>query len=281
MSERRRWLRSLIRNHTAVLGAIILLVAIGTAAAAPLLSSKDPMALDVTKRLVRPGIGTPMGTDQFGRDVFARVLHGGRLSLQVALLTVLLSTVAGTLLGLIAGFYRRLDAAITRAIDAVMAFPALLFAIAIMGILGPKVGNVIAALSIVSAPRVARVVRASVLVAREEVYVEAARAAGVADWSIMLRHILPNSLSPIIIQATYNFATAILSESSLSFLGVGAPPQVPSWGNILSEGRLLIGQAPWLTFFPGFAIVLVVLGANLFGDGLRDALDPRLRGLGG
>lgn len=136
-------------------------------------------------------------------------------------------------------------------------------------------------MSIVSAPRVARVVRASVLVAREEVYVEAARAAGVADWPIMARHILPNSLSPIIVQATYNFATAVLAESSLSFLGVGAPPQVPSWGNILSEGRLLIGQAPWLTFFPGFAIVLVVLGANLFGDGMRDALDPRLRGLGG
>ncbi len=255
-----------------------MLVMTGASVFAPVITDKNPMKIDVPNKLRRPAPGAPMGTDQVGRDTFARVLYGGRLSLEVGALTVLFTAMGGTLIGLLAGFYRGVDAWIMRAMDAVMAFPAILLAIAIMAILGPSVTNVIASLSVVSIPRFARIVRSAVLILREEVYVEAARAVGARDEHIMARHILPNCLSPIIVQSTYGFATAVLNEAALSFLGVGAPPSVPSWGNILAEGRLLVTDAPWLTFFPGAAIVLVVLGMNLLGDGLRDALDPRLRG---
>jgi peptide/nickel transport system permease protein len=259
-------------------GLIIMLVMTGASVFAPVITDQNPMKIDVPNKLRRPAPGAPMGTDQVGRDTFARVLYGGRLSLEVGALTVLFTALGGTLIGLLAGFYRGVDAWIMRAMDAVMAFPAILLAIAIMAILGPSVTNVIASLSVVSIPRFARIVRSAVLILREEVYVEAARAVGARDEHIMARHILPNCLSPIIVQSTYGFATAVLNEAALSFLGVGAPPSVPSWGNILAEGRLLVTDAPWLTFFPGAAIVLVVLGMNLLGDGLRDALDPRLRG---
>ncbi len=267
-----------MRNQTALVGLVIMLVMTGAAVFAPIITTKDPTKIDVPHKLRRPARDAPMGADQVGRDTFARVLYGGRLSLEVGALTVVFTGLGGTLIGLLAGYYRRLDQWIMRAMDAMMAFPGILLAIAIMAILGPSVTNVIASLSVVSFPRFARVVRSAVLVLREEIYVEAARAVGARDGQIMLRHILPNCLSPIIVQSTYGFATAVLNEAALSFLGVGAPPSVPSWGNILAEGRLLVAAAPWLTFFPGFAIVLVVLGMNLLGDGLRDALDPRLRG---
>jgi peptide/nickel transport system permease protein len=274
-----RWQRLLWRNKTALTGLLIMLIMTVASVAAPVITNKNPLQLDVMNKLQKPQLAHPMGTDNFGRDTFARVLYGGRLSLQVGGLTVLLSAGIGTLLGLVAGYVRPLDVPIMRLLDAVMAFPTLLLAIAIMAVLGASVANVIISLTVVSIPRFARVVRSSVLVLREEVYVEAAQSVGARDWHIVLRHILPNCLSPIIVQSTYSFATAVLSEASLSFLGVGAPPSIPSWGNILSEGRLLVTQAPWLTLYPGIAIVLVVLGMNLFGDGLRDALDPRLKGV--
>lgn len=272
-------LRRLLRNKTAMTGLLIMLIMTAAALFAPVITAKDPIALDVANKLKSPGAGFLMGTDNFGRDTFARVLYGGRLSLQVGGMTVLLSAVGGTLVGLTAGYIRRLDPWVMRVMDALMAFPAILLAIAIMAVLGASLTNVIVSLSVVSVPRFARVVRSAVLVLREEVYVEAAQSVGASDWRIIFRHILPNTLSPIIVQSTYSFATAVLSEASLSFLGVGAPPSIPSWGNILSEGRLLVAQAPWLTWYPGAAIVLVVLGMNLFGDGLRDALDPRLKGV--
>jgi peptide/nickel transport system permease protein len=272
------WVRLLGRNRTALAGLIIMVTMGAASIFAPVITDRDPQKIDVPRKLLQPQPGAPLGTDQFGRDTFARVLHGGRLSLQVGALTVLFTALGGTLIGLLAGYYRSVDQWIMRAMDAIMAFPGILLAIAIMAVLGPKVVNVIAALSVVSIPRFARVVRSAVLVLCEEVYVEAARAVGARDWQIMTRHILPNCMSPVIIQSTYGFATAVLSEAALSFLGAGAPPTIPSWGNILAEGRLLVSNAPWLTFFPGIAIVLVVLGMNLLGDGLRDALDPRLRG---
>lgn len=272
-------LHLLTRNKTALAGLLIMLVLTGLSLAAPLITDKDPTKLDIPNKIQAPQSAFPMGTDNFGRDTFARVLYGGRLTLMVGGLTVLFSALGGTILGLMAGYNHRLDPWIMRALDSIMAFPAILLAIAIMAALGPRTANVVIALTVVTVPRFARVVRSAVLVVREEVYVDAARAVGAPTWAILFRHILPNCLSPIIVQSTYGFATAVLSESSLSFLGVGAPPTEPSWGIILSEGRVLIAQAPWLTFFPGFAIVLVVLGMNLFGDGLRDALDPRLKGL--
>ena len=190
---------------------------------------------------------------------------------------VALALVAGVLCGLLAGYYRRLDNAIMRVMDGLMAFPAIVLAIALMAVLGPSVLNVVVAIGVVYTPRVARIVRASVLVIRETAYVEAARALGASDGALLARHVLPNCLSPVVVQASFVFAAAVLTEAALSFLGVGVPPYVPSWGNILSEGRLYIQQAPWLVLYPGAAIMLTILALNLVGDGLRDALDPRER----
>jgi len=192
---------------------------------------------------------------------------------------VLLSFVAGVAFGLVGGFYRALDNVLMRVMDGLMAFPGIILAIALMASLGPSVTNVIVALGIVQVPRVARIVRGSVLVIRETTYVEAARALGVSDVVIVTRHVLPNCLSPVIVQGSFVFAAAVLTEAALSFLGVGVPPYVPSWGNILAEGRLYLQQAPWLVLYPGAAIMLTIFGLNLLGDGLRDLLDPRLRGL--
>ena len=220
-----------------------------------------------------------MGTDELGRDLFTRIAFGGRYSLTIALLTALGSMVAGTLFGLIAGFFRPLDAPVMRVVDAMMSFPDILLAIALVGILGPSMLNVVLALVLVYTPRVARVVRASTLVVRELLFVEAVRALGVRTSRILWRHILPNLMSPILVQVSFIFAYAILAEAGLSFLGVGVPPYVPSWGVILAEGRLYIQQAPWLVIYPGLAIMLTIFGLNLFGDGLRDLLDPKIRGL--
>ena len=219
-----------------------------------------------------------MGTDDVGRDVWSRVIQGTRLSVVVGGAVVLLSFVTGIAFGLVGGFYRALDNVLMRVMDGLMAFPGIILAIALMASLGPSVANVIVALGIVQVPRVARIVRGSVLVIRETPYIEAALALGVADLAVLGRHVLPNCLSPVIVQGTFIFAAAVLGEAALSFLGVGVPPQVPSWGNVLAEGRLYLQQAPWLTLFPGAAIMTCILGLNLFGDGLRDLLDPKLRG---
>jgi peptide/nickel transport system permease protein len=276
--SRRHWIWTLFENRTAVVGAIIVFFFFFVALAAPLLAPHDPLGLDVLNKLRGPSVAHPMGTDQFGRDVLSRVIYGARLSMGVGFSVGVVSVVVGLLLGLVAGFYNRVDSVLMRVMDALMAFPSIILAIVLMGILGPSISNVILALTIVYTPRIARIARASVLVVREDVYVEAARSTGASDWRLMLRHVLPNILSPLITQASYTFALAVLAEAALSFVGVGPSPEIPSWGNMLSEGQLVVRQAAWITIFPGLAIVLVVFGANLFGDGLRDALDPRLRG---
>ncbi|HEX7101659.1 MAG TPA: ABC transporter permease [Nitrolancea sp.] len=278
LRSRRHWIWTLFENRTAVVGAIIVFVFFFVALAAPLLAPRDPLGLDVLNKLRGPSTAHPLGTDQFGRDVLSRVIYGARLSMGVGLSVGLVSVAVGLLLGLVAGFYNRVDSVLMRFMDALMAFPSIILAIVLMGILGPSISNVILALTIVYTPRIARIARASVLVVREDVYVEAARSTGASDWRLMLRHVLPNILSPLITQASYTFALAVLAEAALSFVGVGPSPEIPSWGNMLSEGQLVVRQAAWITIFPGLAIVLVVFGANLFGDGLRDALDPRLRG---
>jgi peptide/nickel transport system permease protein len=264
-----------------VVGVVLVGVVVLVAALAPVLVPWDPLALDVKSRLERPSGRHWLGTDDVGRDVLSRVLHGARISVVVGGVVVLLSVAAGLAVGLAAGYYRVLDNVLMRVMDGLMAFPAIILAIALMASLGPSLRNVVVALAVVYTPRIARIVRGSVLVVRELPYVEAARGLGAPDPTVLRRHVLPNCLSPVIVQATFIFALAVLGEAALSFLGVGAPPAAPSWGNILAEGRLYLQQAPWLTLAPGVAIMATIVGLNLFGDGLRDALDPKLRGLPG
>jgi peptide/nickel transport system permease protein len=275
----RSWpiLRRLVRNRLAVTGFGLLAVVLFGALFAGVLTPHDPLSMTVTERMKPPSAAHLMGTDNFGRDIFSRVLHGARLSLEVGLAVMAFTVAAGVLLGLLAGYFAKLDGPIMRVMDAMMAFPAILFGIAIMAVLGPKTFNVVIALSVVYAPRTVRIVRASVLATKQLDYVEAVRAQAAGHLRILFRHILPNCLSPLVVQATFNFAYAVLAEASLSFVGAGAPPPTPSWGNILSDGRIYMQAAPWITIFPGVAIALTVLGLNLAGDGLRDVLDPRLR----
>ena len=273
-----RWLRLLARWRSALIGLALVGIALIVGVLAPLLAG-DPLRIDVARRLTAPGQAHWFGTDDVGRDVWSRVVYGARLSLLVGAAVVALSFVIGLACGLTAGYYRRLDNVVMRVMDGLMAFPAIILAIALMASLGPSVLNVIVAIGIVYAPRVARIVRGSVLVIRETTYVEAARALGASDAIVIARHVLPNCLSPVIVQASFVFAAAVLTEAALSFLGVGVPPYVPSWGNSLAEGRLYLQQAPWLVLYPGGAIMLTIFGLNLLGDGLRDLLDPRLRGV--
>jgi peptide/nickel transport system permease protein len=273
-----RWLRLLGRRRATLVGLGLMLGVLIVGVLAPVLAG-DPLRIDVARRLTAPGQAHWFGTDDVGRDVWSRVVYGARLSLLVGAAVVMLSFVMGLACGLTAGYYRRLDNVVMRVMDGLMAFPAIILAIALMASLGPSVLNVIVAIGIVYAPRVARIVRGSVLVIRETSYVEAARALGASDVVVIARHVLPNCLSPVIVQASFVFAAAVLTEAALSFLGVGVPPYIPSWGNILAEGRLYLQQAPWLVLYPGAAIMLTIFGLNLLGDGLRDLLDPRLRGV--
>ena len=273
-----RWL-SLVSRRKITLGGAVVMVAIAVVAVLAPFIAGDPGRMDVAARLSRPSATHWFGTDDVGRDVLSRVVYGARLSLLVGSWVVVLSFVLGIGSGVVAGHFRALDNVVMRVMDGLMAFPAIILAIALMASLGPSTTNVIVAIGIVYTPRVARVVRGSVLVIRETSYVEAARALGASDVWLIGRHILPNCLSPIIVQGSFVFAAAVLTEAALSFLGVGVPPYVPSWGNILSEGRLYLQQAPWLVLYPGAAIMLTILALNLFGDGLRDLLDPKIRGL--
>lgn len=277
-SELARALRLLTRRKVAVVGLILTLLVALVGALAPLIAS-DPQRIDVVARLAAPAERHWFGTDDLGRDVFSRVVFGARLSLGVGAAVVVFAFVVGLLSGLVAGFYQGLDNAIMRVMDGLMAFPAIVLAVALMAALGPSVLNVILAIGVVYAPRVARVVRGSVLVVREMTYVEAARALGASDRVLVLRHVLPNCLSPVIVQGSFIFAAAVLTEAALSFLGVGVPPYVPSWGNILAEGRLYLQQAPWLVIYPGLAIMATIFGLNLLGDAVRDVLDPKVRAL--
>ncbi len=270
-------LRKLFRRRIVLAAAITLVVVVLVSLFAGPLSGLDPNETAVSQRLSQPSATHLLGTDELGRDLLARIAFGGRYSLTIALLTALGSMVAGTLFGLIAGFFRRMDAPVMRVVDAMMSFPDILLAIALVGILGPSMLNVVFALVLVYTPRVARVVRASTLVVRELLFVEAARAVGVSTLRILWRHILPNLMSPILVQASFIFAYAILAEAALSFLGVGVPPEIPTWGTMVAGSQQYAHQALWIVLFPGLAIILTALSLQLLGDGIRDLLDPRLR----
>ncbi|UVF21666.1 ABC transporter permease [Microvirga terrae] len=267
----------LVTRKTVMIGLLILVVIAALAILAPWIAPYSPSRLSVVNRLKPPSGIYWFGTDEFGRDVFSRTIYAGRLSLLVGASVVAFAAVFGVTLGLVAGFFRRLDTPIARIIDAMMAFPDILLAIALVAALGPSLVTVIVALGIVYTPRLARIVRASTLVIRELPYVEAARALGVPTWRIMSRHVLRNLVSPILVQGTFIFAYAMLAEAGLSFLGLGVSPEIPTWGTMIAAGRQYIGQADWMTLFPGIAIILSVLSLQMVGDGFRDLLDPRLR----
>jgi peptide/nickel transport system permease protein len=270
-------LAKLFRRRVVLAGAAILAVVAIAALLAPWIAPYDPMALKVLDRLQSPRATHWFGTDELGRDVFSRVIFGARYSLLIGAMVVLVSMVCGVLLGLAAGFFRQLDGPIMRLVDAMMSFPDILLAIALVAVLGASMSNVILALAIVYTPRVARVVRASTLVVRELLFIEAARALGIPTWRILFIHVLQNIASPILVQATFIFAYAVLAEAGLSFLGVGVPPVLPTWGSMISSGQQFAHQAIWLVLFPGFAIILSALSLQMVGDGLRDLLDPKLR----
>ncbi|WP_271023783.1 ABC transporter permease [Rhizobium sp. RCAM05973] len=269
-------LRRLFGNRAMLFGAIILLVVILAAIFAPWIAPYAPNKLSIVNKLKGPSMAHIFGTDEFGRDIFSRAIFAGRISLLVSLGVVCISTVIGVFLGVIAGYFRRLDAPISRLLDATMSFPDILLAIALVAALGPSLVTVILALGITYAPRLARIVRGSTLVLRELPYIEAAISMGLPTWQILCRHVLLNLASPILVQATFVFASAMLAEASLSFLGVGVSSDMPTWGTMLASGREFMDNAPWLMVFPGLAIVFSVLSLQLLGDGLRDLVDPRL-----
>ncbi|MDB4896242.1 MAG: binding-protein-dependent transport system inner rane component [Firmicutes bacterium] len=270
-------LRRFLRHKGGVIGLAILSLIILLVLLAPLLAPYDPIKPNYAVRLQGPSLGHLLGTDELGRDLLSRMLWGGRLSLSVGVIAVLVGMIFGTALGLLSGFYKGADSAISRAMDILLSVPGLLLEIAIVATLGAGLQNVMIAVGIFSIPSYVRVVRASVLSAREAEYVEAARAVGVRDIGIMVRHLLPNVLGPLIVVTTFGLAGSILSASALSFLGLGVQPPNPEWGAILNQGRSFMLTAPWMVALPGAVITTVILCLNLVGDGLRDALDPRLK----
>ena len=270
-------LRKLFRRKLVLIGAAVLAVVTLLALFAPWVTPYDPTSMKILDRMQSPRASHWFGTDELGRDVFSRVVFGARYSLLIGAVVVVISVTGGVLLGLAAGFFRRLDGPIMRVVDAMMSFPDILLAIALVAVLGASMTNVILALAIVYTPRVARVVRASTLVVRELLFIEAARALGVSTWRILFIHILQNIASPILVQATFIFAYAVLAEAGLSFLGVGVPPELPTWGTMIASGQQFAHQAIWLVVFPGVAIVLAALSLQMVGDGFRDLLDPKLR----
>jgi peptide/nickel transport system permease protein len=263
------------RNKTIVAGTLILLAFLAIAILASWLAG-DPLQFEPINRLKRPSAEFWFGTDQFGRDVYSRVVYGTRISLIVGFSVAVLATAVGLFLGVVCGYYNRVDAIVMRVMDGMMAIPAILLAIALITLMKAGLVIVIVAISIPEIPRVVRLVRSVVLSVRARPYIEAAIASGTRNTTIMLRHILPNTVAPLIVQATYVSASAILTEAGLSFLGAGTPPEIPSWGNIISDGRTFFQIAPWIIFFPGVLLAIAVLAVNLVGDGLRDTLDPRI-----
>ena len=269
--------RTLFRRHpTMAIGGALLTIMVVSAVFAPYLFTSDPIALNPIDRLQSPTAAHWFGTDMFGRDIYSRTVYGARISLVVGLFAAGLSVAFGLLAGLVAGYVRLLDAIIMRIMDGLMAIPGILLAIALISLSGASLTTVTVAITIPEIPRVVRLVRAIVLTVREEPYVEAAVAAGTRLPLILVRHVLPNTVPPLIVQATYVCASAMLTEAILGFLGAGTPPEIPSWGNIMSEGRLYFQLAPWIIFFPGVTLALTVLAVNVLGDGLRDTLDPRI-----
>jgi peptide/nickel transport system permease protein len=267
----------LLRHRLFMLGAVLFGIVLIVAILAPVIAPLDPNKLAMRFKFRPPGGDWIFGTDNFGRSLWSRVVWGAQLSMFIGGSVVAINAVAGTAIGAAAGYFRSLDNPLMRVNDALMAFPAVLLAIAVTSVLGPSVNDVIIALSIVYTPRTARIVRSSVIVLREMEYVQAATAAGAGHWRILRHHILPNAMAPLIVQLSFLFAYAVLTEATLSFLGVGAVPPTPTWGNIMAEGRQYMTDAPWIITIPGAALMITVLGLNLLGDGLRDVLDPRLR----
>lgn len=271
-------LKRLRRNKGAIVGAVILGLLILATTFAPVLAPYDPIKQDLMRAMQPPSGDHLLGTDQFGRDILSRLLYGGRISLRIGLVSVGIAGSVGLTLGLISGYFGGwIDMLVSRVLDLMLAFPGILLALVIVSVIGPSLFNVMVAVGISSVPAYARLVRGTVLAVRETVYVEAARATGATDSAIMVRHILPNVLAPVIVLATLGIAGAILSGAALSFLGLGAQPPTPEWGAVLSDGRNYLRLAWWISTFPGIAIMITVLSINLLGDGLRDALDPRMK----
>jgi peptide/nickel transport system permease protein len=269
--------RAARRNTTMSVGIIVVLLMALVAILAPLLTTVGPKDIDPINRLKAPAAQHWFGTDTLGRDVYARTIFGTRVSLLVGFSVAVAAMALGSLIGLLVGYYRKLDAVAMRVMDGLMAVPTILLAIALVATLGASMQNVIASLVIVETPRMARLIRASTMSLREQSFVDAARAMGAGPGRILGNHIFPNTIAPLIVQGTFVCASAVLVEAALSFLGAGTPPEVPSWGNMMAEGRSYIEVAVWMITFPGLALTLTVLGINLAGDGLRDALDPKLR----
>jgi peptide/nickel transport system permease protein len=264
------------RNPTMVAGACFLLVMLVAAAGAPYFGTIDPEELNPIDRLRGPSLTYWFGTDMLGRDLYSRTVYGSRISLMVGLCVAVLSLTIGLAIGLLSGYLRRVDAVVMRIMDGIMAIPAILLAIALMALMNASAQNVILALTIPEIPRVVRLVRVLVLSLREQAFVEASRAVGAGIWRVLLRHVTPNTVAPLIVQGTYICASAVIFEAYLSFLGAGTPPNIPSWGNIMAEGRTYVQIAFWIILFPGLFLALTVLAVNLLGDGLRDTLDPKL-----
>ena len=258
------------------IGGGLLLIMVFLAVFAPLLFTSDPIQMNPVERLKTPSLTHWFGTDMFGRDIYSRTVYGSRISLVVGLVAAVLSVILGLFIGLVAGYIRFLDAILMRIMDGLMAIPGILLAIALVSLSGASLITVTIAITIPEIPRVVRLVRSIVLSVREEPYVEAAIAAGTRLPLILSRHVLPNTIPPLIVQATYVCGSAMLTEAILSFLGAGTPPEVPSWGNIMAEGRLYFQIAPWIIFFPGITLAVTVLAVNVLGDGLRDTLDPSI-----
>jgi peptide/nickel transport system permease protein len=267
------------KNRLALAGLVLITLFVFVALLAPWLAPADPSAIDYESIMVEPGVNDyPLGTDTVGRDLLSRIIHGARVSLIVGIIAVGISAAIGITVGLLAGFYGGMvDTVLMRIVDIFLAFPVILLAIAIMGVLEPSLFNVMIALGLVSWTRYARLVRGDVLALKEREFIEAGRALGLTNMRLIVRHVLPNVVAPVIVVATFGMAGAILAEASLSFLGLGVQPPTPSWGSILSDGRSFMRQAPHITTLPGIAIMLTILGFNFVGDGLRDALDPRLK----
>lgn len=278
-STARKAFRTLLRNRVAVVSAVVVVLLVAAAVFAPWLTEFEPNRPNLGNRLQPPSAEHWFGTDHYGRDVLTRTLWGARVSLIVGVGAVAMGAVFGILLGLLAGYFGgRIDAAITRFVDILLAFPLLLLALSLVAILGSNLSNVIIAAGVSTIPQFARVVRSSVLAIREQEYIQANRALGAWNSRIIFRHVLPNAAAPIIVMSTLYTATVIILEANLGFLGFGVQPPNPSWGSIVNDGRGYLQNAPWVSIFPSIAITITVLALNLFGDGLRDALDPKTRG---
>lgn len=276
-----RGLAQVVRGRLARAGAVAVVAYAAVALLAPLIAPYDPYSMQVDHVLAPPGLHHWFGTDSLGRDVLSRVLYGARISLGVSVLSVTIALVAGTAIGLCAGYFGRwVDGTLSRLVDLMFSFPDILLALVVIAILGGSLVNLTLAIGIVYTPIFARIARGAVLVVQRADYVEAARATGAGDLRVMLRHILPNTFGPIMVQTSLSLAFAVLAEAALTYLGLGAEPDTPSWGMMLNQGTAWMQQAWWVALFPGLAITFTVLGFNLLGDGLRDALDPSLRGAG-